>query len=99
MFFSSGKQYICPYCSNRYAFFKTRLDGVTICGQCGEEANIKRAFGPIKLISLLACIGIISPLIYSFTSIIKFDNPKVRKNIAYIDIHANKNLLIRFTGK
>ena len=72
---------------------------MTICGQCGEEARIKRAFGPKKILSLLACIAIISPLIYSFTSIIKFDNPKVRKNLAYIKLHTDKTLLIRLTGK
>jgi len=56
-------RYHCPYCSPRYQIHKQRVDGLMICGQCGEPLIKIPLIKPTQIIALLAAIAFATPLI------------------------------------
>ena len=56
-------RFYCPFCSSRYQFYKTRADGVLICGQCGDPLEKKVLLKPRQFFGLIAVLAFVTPLL------------------------------------
>ena len=57
------KRYYCPYCHPSYQFQKQRVDGVMVCGQCGDPLVKAPLFRPTKVFALITIAAFIAPLL------------------------------------
>jgi len=64
-------RFYCPFCSSRYQFYKTRHDGVLICGQCGDPMIKKTLMNSRQIFGLVAALAFLSPLILMIFFVIK----------------------------
>ena len=77
-------RYYCPFCSSRYQFYKTRSDGVLICGQCGDPLMKKPLINSSKIFGLVVVSAFLAPLfIMIFFVINDFRWEKLPKNSEY----------------
>ena len=82
------KKYYCPYCNTKYQFAKKLNNGALVCGLCGDPL-VKKPFVKInQIISIVASLSLILPLIYTFVFLIKNQINPTRRNY-----QANKNLI------
>jgi len=56
-------RYQCPYCSPHYQIHKQRVDGIMICGQCGDPLIKIPLIKRRQIIALIAVIAFAAPLI------------------------------------
>lgn len=56
------KRYFCPFCCSRYQLYKTRSDGVLICGQCGDPMIKKPVINPRQFFGWVALSAFLAPL-------------------------------------
>tara|TARA_Y100001968_G_scaffold106731_1_gene96487 strand:- start:311 stop:571 length:261 start_codon:yes stop_codon:yes gene_type:complete len=64
-------RYYCPFCSSRYQFYKTKGDGVLICGLCGDPLVKKPFINSKQIFALFAASTFLAPLILMFIFVIK----------------------------
>ena len=75
------RRYYCPFCCSRYQFHKTRIDGVMICGQCGETLREKPIINIKMFLSLVATTSFLTPLLIMIILVIKdLTNEKLQNN-------------------
>ena len=65
------KRYFCPFCCSRYQLYKTRSDGVLICGQCGDPLMKKKIINYRQLFGLILSLVFLTPLLIMITSLIE----------------------------
>ena len=82
------KKYYCPYCNAKYQFAKKLNNGELVCGLCGDPLVKKPFFKINQIISIVACLSLILPLIYTLGFLIKNQINPTRRNY-----QANKNLI------
>jgi len=77
--------YYCPFCNPKYQFQKSTPSGELICGSCGEILLKKPIINITKIVSLLAVITLILPIIFTLIFLIKNQiyspNKNYRQNI------------------
>ena len=64
-------RYYCPFCSSRYQFYKTKSDGVLICGLCGDPLVKKPLINSKKIFALFAASAFLAPLLLMIIFVIK----------------------------
>ena len=55
-------RYYCPFCASRYQIYKTRTDGVLICGQCGDPLMKKPLIKKKQIVAFIAASAFLAPL-------------------------------------
>tara|TARA_Y100001968_G_scaffold161662_1_gene147860 strand:- start:1423 stop:1683 length:261 start_codon:yes stop_codon:yes gene_type:complete len=74
-------RYYCPFCSIRYQIHKSSIDGVLICGQCGDPLIKKPLINFKKIIGFVATLAFLTPLIIMIFFVVKdFDDDKTPNN-------------------
>ena len=74
-------RYYCPFCSSRYQFHKSNIDGVLICGLCGETLVRKTLFNSRRIIGAVAAFAFIAPLVIMIIFVIRdFSKEKLPNN-------------------
>ena len=74
------KNYYCPYCNIKYQFHKKSINRELICSLCGDPL-VKKPFIKIKqIISIIASLSLVLPLIYTFIFVIKNQFNQTRRN-------------------
>tara|TARA_Y100001968_G_scaffold194065_1_gene178015 strand:- start:185 stop:448 length:264 start_codon:yes stop_codon:yes gene_type:complete len=74
-------RYYCPFCPSRFQFHKSRIDGVLICGLCGETLIKKPLLNSRRIIGLVAAFAFLAPLLIMIIYIIKdFTKEKLPNN-------------------
>ena len=63
-------RYYCPFCSSRYQFYKTRSDGVLICGLCGDTLIKKTIINSRRIIGIVVTSAFLAPLLIMIIFII-----------------------------
>ena len=75
------RRYYCPFCNPSYQFYKTRNDGVFICGQCGDPLLKKPLINLRQVLGLIATLAFLAPLLIMIIFIIKdFTKEKLPSN-------------------
>ena len=64
-------RYYCPFCSSRYQFHKTRIDGALICGLCEEPLIKKPLLNPRRIFGVVAASAFLAPLLIMIIFVIK----------------------------
>ena len=65
--------YHCPYCSPKHQLHIQGKHGILICSNCGDPLIRKKLFKLNRVISLIAAVTFVIPLLLVITSI--FNNP------------------------
>ncbi len=74
-------RYYCPFCSSRYQFYKTRSDGLLICGQCGDLLMKKPLINSRRIFGIIAALAFLAPLFITIVFVIKdFSREKLQNN-------------------
>ena len=63
--------YYCPFCSPRYQFHKTRIDGVLICGLCADPLVKKPLLSSRRIFGIVAASVFLTPLLISIIFVLK----------------------------
>ena len=63
--------YYCPFCSPRYQFHKTRIDGVLICGLCADPLVKKPLLSSRRIFGIFAASVFLTPLLISIIFVLK----------------------------
>ncbi len=71
--------YYCPYCSSKLQFQKRRLDGVRVCGLCGDPLIKDSLIKPTQLLALIVAFAFITPLFLMFLVFIRDFNTNSTK--------------------
>ena len=87
-FFISGmSRYYCPFCSPRYEIQKTRVDGVLICGHCGDPLIRKTLINSRQFFGLITALVFVAPLlimiIYILNDFTKETLPSNSESVVY----------------
>ena len=64
-------RYYCPFCSSSYQYHKTRIDGVLICGLCGDPLIKKKLLNSKRIIGVVAASAFLAPLVIMIIFVIK----------------------------
>ena len=70
--------YYCPFCSPRYQFHKTRIDGVLICGLCADPLVKKPLLSSRRIFGIFAASVFLTPLLISFIFVLKKPTPEIQ---------------------
>ena len=74
-------RYYCPFCSSRYQFHKTSIEGVLICGLCGDPLIKKPLLNSRRIIGVVAASAFLAPLLIMIIVGIKdFTKEKLPRN-------------------
>ena len=74
-------RYYCPFCSSRYQFHKTSIEGVLICGLCGDPLIKKPLLNSRRIIGVVAASAFLAPLLIMIIVVIKdFTKEKLPRN-------------------
>ncbi len=76
-------KYHCPYCSPRYQIHEKRIDGVMVCGQCGDPLVRNYWLRPTQLVALCVAAAFISPLIMMlFAFFHEYKQPELKNRMS-----------------
>ena len=56
-------QYYCPFCSSSYQFHKTRVDGLLVCSQCGDDLIKVPFINMTRVMGLIVASTFVLPLL------------------------------------
>ena len=75
-------RYYCPFCASRYQIYKTRSDGVLICGQCGDPLMKKSLINTKQIFAFVAASAFLAPLLIMIAFVLNefTEQNKVRKS-------------------
>ena len=83
-------RYYCPFCSSRYQFHKTSIDGGLICGLCGDPLVKKPLLNSRRIIGVVAASAFLAPLlimiIFVFNDLTKDKLPKNSESLVVLTI-------------
>ena len=63
--------YYCPFCSSHSQSFKTRSDGLLICGQCGDELIRAPSVKMTQVVGLICASAFLVPLVLMVAFVLK----------------------------
>ena len=75
-------RYHCPYCSPRYQIHTQRMDGVMVCGQCGDPLVKVPLIRPTQIFALVAAAAFIAPLIAMAIAFLQDQNQPDSKRVS-----------------
>ena len=70
--------YYCPFCSPRYQFHKTRIDGVLICGLCGDPLVKKPLLSSRRIFGIFAASVFLTPLLITIIFLLKNSTKEIQ---------------------
>tara|TARA_Y100001968_G_C19305104_1_gene691216 strand:+ start:730 stop:993 length:264 start_codon:yes stop_codon:yes gene_type:complete len=74
-------RYYCPFCSSRDKLYKTDIDGVLICGLCGDPLVKKTYLNSRRIIGVITATAFSAYLIMMIIFVVRnFTNEKYKNN-------------------